>query len=274
MESGKLIAVRGGGDIATGTICRLHRCGFRVVILETDAPRAIRRTVSLAEAVYDGRQTVEGVTAERVASVAGCEEVWSRGNIPVLIDPRAETLACLQPVALIDAILAKRNCGTRITMAEITIALGPGFIAGEDVHIGIETARGHDLGRVLLTGSALPNTGIPGAVEGFSKERVLYAPCEGTISVVRDIGSIVEKGEALAQIDTAPINAPFRGVVRGMLRDRSRVQQGLKIADLDPRYNELKNCATISDKARCISGGVLEALLFFCNTNSKVSDGR
>lgn len=262
MEAGKLIFVRGGGDIATGTICRLHRCGFRVAVLETEAPKAIRRAVSLAEAVYNGCQTVEGVTAERIETVMQCEEVWRRRHVPVLIDPQADTLAHLRPLAVIDAILAKRNCGTHMSMAKITIALGPGFTAGEDVHAVIETARGHDLGRVLLTGCALPNTGIPGTVEGFSKERVLYAPCGGTMFVIRDIGSTVEQGELLARIDNSPIRAPFRGVVRGMLRDRSQVHQGLKIADLDPRHTELKNCSTISDKARCISGGVLEALLF------------
>lgn len=261
MEPGKLIAVRGGGDIATGTICRLHRCGFRMVVLETAYPRAIRRGVSLSEAVYEGHQTVEGVAAECVVTVEQCEDVWRRGNVPLLIDPLAESLNRLQPVALIDAILAKKNLGTHKGMAKITIALGPGFIAGKDVDAVIETARGHDLGRVILTGSAMANTGIPGPVEGYTTERVLYAPQSGTLTIVKDIGCQVETGELLATIDNNPVTAPFSGIVRGMIRDQSRVLKGLKIADIDPRSAEWKNCYTLSDKARCISGGVLEALI-------------
>lgn len=261
MEPGKLIVVRGGGDIATGTICRLHRCGFRLVVLEVEHPRAIRRTVSLAEAVYEGRQTVEGVTAERIESAGQCLGIWQRQHVPLLIDPRAESLKELQPYGVVDAILAKRNLGTHKGMAGITIALGPGFIAGKDVDAVIETARGHDLGRVLLTGSALANTGIPGAVLGYTRERVLYAPQSGIITVLRDIGSRVEKGEILATVNAAPLTAPFAGIVRGIIRDQSLVHKGLKIADIDPRTAEAKNCLTISDKARCISGGVLEALL-------------
>ena len=268
MEPGKLtIVVRGGGDIATGTICRLHRCGFKVVVLEVEHPRAIRRAVSLAEAVYDGRQTVEGVTAERIERAEQCGDIWQRGHVPLLVDPRAESLGQLRPYAVVDAILAKRNLGTHKGMAGITIALGPGFVAGKDVDAVIETARGHDLGRVLTTGSAMANTGIPGAVHGYTTERVLYAPQSGVLTVIRDIGSRVETGELLATINTTPILAPFPGIVRGIIRNQSLVHQGLKIADIDPRASETHNCFTISDKARCISGGVLEALLCLHSVN-------
>lgn len=261
MAAERLIVVRGGGDLASGVIHRLHRCGFPVLVLETAAPKAIRRTVSFAEAVYEGQQTVEGVTAELAAEPSASDEIRRRGHIPVLVDPKAESLASLTPLAVIDAILAKKNCGMRITMAPVTIALGPGFNAGVDVHAVIETARGHDLGRIIFRGSALANTGIPGAVGGYTTERVLYARQAGTLTVMRDIGSRVEKGELLATIDHSPVHAPLAGLVRGMLRPGSGVRQGLKIADIDPRSAEEVNCCTISDKARCISGGVLEALL-------------
>lgn len=269
MESRKIVVVRGAGDIATGTICRLHRCGFLVVVLETLAPQAIRRAVSFSEAIYDGSQTVEGITATRIETVSGCRDAWEKGVIPVLVDPKTESLKKLQPHALIDAILAKRNCGTRLDMAEITIGLGPGFTAGEDVSAVIETARGHNLGRILLTGSAIPNTGIPGPIEGYTRERVIYAPQSGYLHLIHDIGSQVKCGEQLATIDSSPVTAPFTGIVRGIVRNHSKVHTGLKIADMDPRLSEKQNCYTISDKSRCISGAVLEALLFLSNQSNK-----
>lgn len=257
-----IVIVRGGGDIATGTICRLHHCGYRILVLETKKPTAIRRTVALSEAVYVGKQTVEGVTAELIASIDECVASWSRDRVPLLVDPVADCLPKINPIALVDAILAKKNCGTTKNMAPITIGLGPGFFAGKDVDAVIETARGHQLGRTIYAGSPLENTGIPGRIGGYSLERVLYAPTDGTIQVIHDIGSRVTKGEVLAHIGTFELVAPITGLVRGMIRNQTRVAKGLKIGDIDPRIDEEKNCSTISDKARCISGGVLEALLF------------
>lgn len=261
MEQEALIVVRGGGDIASGTIHRLHRCGFRLIVLETAAPVAIRRTVSFGEAVYTKVHTVEGVTAERAETLSQLPQIRDRGHIPVLVDPTASALTELQPFALIDAILAKKNCGTTLRMAPITIGLGPGFYAGKDVQAVIETSRGHDLGRVILAGTALANTGIPGAVQGYTTERVIYAHHAGILTVRRDIGSLVQQNEVIATIDAHPVPATITGLIRGMIRDRSTVRQGLKIADIDPRTGQTAICHTISDKARCISGGVLEALL-------------
>ncbi|TKB25640.1 EF2563 family selenium-dependent molybdenum hydroxylase system protein [Desulfopila sp. IMCC35006] len=262
MLNNGIVVVRGGGDIATGTICRLHHCGFKLLVLETENPTAIRRTVAMSEAIYEGRQTVEGVTAERLADLAGCAACWTEGRVPLLVDPAADCLPQIQPIALIDAILAKKNCGTSKNMAPITIGLGPGFCGGKDVHAVIETARGHSLGRIIYSGCPLANSGIPGRIGGYTAERVLYAPEAGIIEVVKDIGSRVEKGEPLAYIGTSELSAPITGLVRGMIRHKSRVAKGLKIGDIDPRIDEVENCHTISDKARCISGGVLEALLF------------
>lgn len=266
MKDRGIVVVRGGGDIATGTICRLHHCGFKLLVLETANPKAIRRTVALSEAVYEGSQTVEEVTAERIATVEGCAAVWANDKIPVLIDPTADCLSYIQPLALIDAILAKKNCGTTKNMAPITIGLGPGFFGGKDVHAVIETARGHRLGRIMYAGSPLADSGIPGMIGGYTLERVLYAPHEGTLEVVQDIGSRVTKGDMIARIGTTEIPAPITGLVRGMIRHRTKVTKGLKIGDIDPRIDEVENCYTISDKARCISGGVVEALLFLSKT--------
>lgn len=255
------IVVRGGGDLATGTICRLHRCGFRVLVLETGQPTAIRRTVALAEAVYEGNMTVEDVTAERIATIEACTAVWSRRRVPLLVDPEARCLQQLRPLALIDAILAKKNCGTAIDMADITIALGPGFQVGKDVHAVIETRRGHDLGRLLLHGTAAADSGVPGAINGCTTERVLYAPLAGRLTLCLDIGTRVNAGDPVARIEATQVLAPIDGIVRGMLREQVQATKGQKIADIDPRVDEENNCRTISDKARCISGGVLEALL-------------
>lgn len=260
IDSG-IVVIRGGGDIATGTICRLHHCDFKLLILETAKPTAIRRTVAMSEAVYDGSQTVEGVTAARVENINECTAVWTKGWVPLLVDPTAECLHEVQPIALVDAILAKKNCGTTKNMAPITIGLGPGFCGGEDVHAVVETARGHRLGRIIYSGCPLANSGIPGMIGGYTTERVLYSPCAGIIEVVQDIGSKVSKGDLVAYIDNSELLAPIHGLVRGIIRTQTSVTEGLKIGDIDPRADEVENCYTISDKARCISGGVLEALL-------------
>ncbi len=249
------ILIRGAGDIASGTLLRLKRCGYSVVALETSTPTAIRRTVSFCEAVYAGAMTIEGVTARLVKDLPTTPTTW----IPLLIDPEGRCIRKIRPVAVIDGILAKRNLGTSLDMAPATIALGPGFTAGEDVHAVIETKRGHTLGRVLWRGAALPNTGIPGVVGGVGKERVIHAPVGGTIHISQDIGSKVEQNDPIAYIDNTPIPAPISGIVRGMLREGFQVPQGMKMADIDPRPEA--DWHTVSDKALAVAGGVLEALL-------------
>jgi xanthine dehydrogenase accessory factor len=257
-----LVAVRGGGDIATGVISRLAHSGFHAVILETPEPTVIRRTVSLASAVYSGTAEVEGITAKKVNDIDG---VWNGINsnvVPVLIDPLAATLSELKPYIVVDAILAKRNIGTNIKMAPIVIGLGPGFCAGDDVHAVIETNRGHNLGRVYYEGSAEPNTGIPGNICGFGNERVIRAPAEGIVKNVKDICSIVKRGEIVAYIGDTPATSNLDGVLRGLIMDGLKVEKNFKIGDVDPRCI-IDHCYSISDKARAIGGGVLEAILYF-----------
>lgn len=259
----QLIIVRGGGDIASGTIHRLHRCGFKVVVLEVPCPTAIRRPVSFAEAVHEGRQTVEGVTAVRAAAPVDCPAILASGRVPVLVDPQAQAVAQLQPLAVIDAILAKRNTTTHRAMAPITIGLGPGFTAGQEVDAVIETMRGHDLGRVICQGSARPDTGIPETVAGHGRERVIYATGDGIITIRHAIGSRVTRGELLAMLGPNPVLAPIDGLIRGLIHPRCPVRRGQKIGDIDPRPPGKTDHRTISDKARCIGGGVLEALFTF-----------
>lgn len=257
-----LIVVRGGGDLATGTIHRLWSAGFRVLVLETEKPAAIRRQVSLCEAIYEGRTTVEGLTAVRIGCPEEADAVWAEGNVPLLIDPEGRCLETLRPAVLVDAIIAKKNLGTSRKMAPFTIALGPGFTAGEDVDVVIETSRGHNLGRVITSGTSKPNTGRPGNIGGYTVERVIHAPAEGILHNIRAIGDVVRAGENIARIETDAeevfVQATIPGIIRGLIREGYPVTKGFKIADIDPRQEELSNCFTISDKARCIAGSVLE----------------
>lgn len=298
-----LIICRGAGDLATGIIHRLHRAGHRVIALETDYPAAIRRQVSFCEAVYDGSAAVEGVTARLVPALtdaetdtekysgindtpaahiasekwdsAAIEAVLEAGEVPLLIDPKGESIELLKPDVVVDAIIAKKNLGTTINMAPLVIGVGPGFTAGQDVHLVIESMRGHNLARIITDGMAQPNTGVPGNIAGFTSERVIHAPAAGYIHDVRKIGDIVQKGDEIARIypdkesydnalsEYVPVNATITGIIRGLIREEYYFREGFKIADIDPRESELSNCFTISDKARSIAGSVLEAVSAF-----------
>ena len=276
MKKKDLIVVRGAGDLATGTIHRLKKAGFRLLVLEAEHPAAIRRQVALSEAVYAGSARVEDVEAVRMdVDLAEkknrkelleqeMERIWKKDGVPVLVDPAGLSIAALRPAVVVDAILAKKNLGTAKEMAPLVIALGPGFTAGEDVDVVIETKRGHNLGRVIRSGSAVPNTGIPGIIGGYGKERVMHAQAEGILRNAASIGDIVEARAVIAEIETengtVPVEASLSGLLRGLIRDGYPVTKGFKIADIDPRQEELQNCFTISDKARCIAGSVLEVI--------------
>lgn len=268
-KNSNLIIVRGGGDLATGSIHRLWSAGFPVLVLESEYPAAIRRQVSVCEAVYEGETVVEGMRARRIGGAAEAWPVIRSGDVPVLTDPEGESIRLLGPAVVVDAILAKVNLGTDRSMAGLTIGLGPGFTAGRDVDFCIETRRGHNLGRIIRQGSAEPNTGIPGVIAGCGAERVIHAETAGTFRQVRQIGDLVRAGETVAVIETpdgdkCPVPAAIDGILRGILRDGYPVIKGFKLADVDPRAGELKNCFTISDKSRCIAGSVLELCVGFC----------
>jgi len=255
-----LIIVRGAGDIATGTISRLHNAGFPVLALETNNPTVIRRTVAFAEAVSGNTAEVEGIKAKPGESREEIENIIRMGNIAVAVDPEGRYIKELNPMVVIDAILAKRNLGTEKNMAPVTIALGPGFIAGEDVDFIVETCRGHSLGKIITEGPAKSNTGIPGSIEGFTDERIIRSPAAGIVEVVKDIGSLVNKGEVIARIDNREVCATIDGMIRGIIRDGTKVPASFKMGDIDPRGKDA-DYTTISDKARAIGGSVLEILL-------------
>ena len=253
------VVIRGAGALARGVALRLWRAGMDVVLLDVAKPTAIRRTVAFSEAIVHGEQTVEDVTA-RLAAVETVEETLAAGYIPVLVDPEGRSIPKLKPDALVDAILAKRNLGTKITDAPVVIGVGPGFTAGVDCHAVVETVRGHTLGRVIREGSAIPNTGIPGLIGGFAGERVLRAPAAGLFHPLRDIGDAVTEGEVLATVEGKSMPATLTGILRGILPEGTEVFPGMKAGDIDPRCQR-SHCFTASDKALAVGGGVLEAIL-------------
>lgn len=251
--------------MATGVAFRLHRSGFRrLVLLEQAAPLAVRRSVCLSEAVYHGSVTIEGVTAVRVDAPEACVAVWAAGNIPVLVDEKAASLPIFRPDVVIEVTLAKCNVGVSMDDARLVIGVGPGFTVGTDVHAIVESNRGPDMGRVLYSGSAEPNTGIPGTVKGLTVERVLRAPRSGIFTTHLDIGHKVEQNGHVGEVDSEPVFASIGGVVRGLLPTSTRVTCGVKIGDIEPR--EGISCHKISEKALALGGGVLEAILHHYNT--------
>jgi xanthine dehydrogenase accessory factor len=258
------VMIRGGGEMASGVAHRLFRAHLKVVMTEIPRPLCVRRTVSFCEALFDEAQEVEGVTARRVASPKECSAVWEEGMIPLLIDPEGKSRDALKPSVIVDAILAKKNIGTHTGDAQLVIGLGPGFWAGKDVDVVIETNRGHDLGRVIYDGQAESDTGVPGTIAGVGTQRVLRAPRDGAFRPVKGIGEMVAEGQTVAWVEDESVTASISGVLRGLLREGTTVQKGLKAGDVDPRAKR-ENCFTISDKARAIGGGVLEAVLAHFN---------
>jgi xanthine dehydrogenase accessory factor len=262
MELNQLvIGIKGAGEMASAVAWRLYTARIhRIFMLEISNPLAVRREVSFCEAVYDGQKVVEHVKAVRIGNPDETKTCWQKGELAVLVDPEWRTIPKLRPDVVVDAVLAKRNLGTGRGDAKLVIGLGPGFSAGNDVHMVIETNRGHHLGRIITAGSAEANTGIPGAIGGYAEKRVLRAPGCGEFSTGKHIGDLVKSGDLIGRVATLEVRAGIDGVLRGLLRNHSRVSEGLKIGDIDPRA-AADYCYTISDKARAIAGSVLEAIL-------------
>ncbi len=254
------VLIRGAGDLASGVAWRLYHCGFRLLMTEVPTPLAVRRKVSFCEAVYEGKTEVEGVRAALVRSSEEITPVWDRGEVPIMVDPEGIIKNTMRPHVLVDAIIAKRNLGTTIHDAPLVIALGPGFEAGRDAHFVVETHRGHHLGRLLTSGAAEPDTGVPGPVKGFTTDRVLRAPAEGIWVSDLDIGDSVKPGDRVGTVEGRMLQAKIPGVIRGLIRRGVKVREGLKIGDIDPRGN-VDFCFTVSEKALAIAGGVLEGIM-------------
>ena len=256
-----LVVVRGGGDIASGIIHRLFMAGYKVVVLEIEKPLTIRRTVAFSQAIYSGEVTVEGVKGVKAKDLDHIMEILEEGYIPVYVDSKGDIIKELKPLAVVDSILAKVNLGTSIDMAPITIGVGPGFEAGVDVDLAVETKRGHNLGRVIHEGKTAKNTGIPGDIIGYKEERVIRANYDGVVKPLYNIGDRVKAGDAVCKIGEKEVEAQIGGVLRGMITEGLFVHEGLKIGDIDPR-GIVDHAFTISDKARAVGGGVLEGIQY------------
>ncbi len=261
-----MVLIKGAGDLATGIAYRLKKSGFDIVMTEIHKPTTVRRTVAFSQAVFDNEIVIEGIKGVKVNNINEIYEEIREGNIPIIIDENAEIIKELRPDVVVDAIIAKKNLCTSIEDAPIVIGVGPGFEAKVDCHLVVETKRGHYLGKVIEEGSAIPNTGVPGNIGGYTKERIIRASSNGKIKPVVAIGDFVKKRDIVAYIDGIEVLAEMDGIVRGMLQEGIEVFKGMKSGDIDPRC-EKDNCFTISDKARSIGGGVLEAIMYMSNNN-------
>lgn len=256
------VVIRGGGDLATGVAEVLYQSGFKILILDIEKPSSIRRSVCFSEAIYDGVTKVENIICEKVENENDIEKCWNEKIIPIMVDEKGEIIKKIKPDVVVDSIIAKKNLGTTKEMAPITVALGDGFEAGKDVDIVIETMRGHNLGRIITSGRAMKNTGIPGEIKGVSKDRVIYSLANGRFSSVKKIGDTVQKDEIIGYVGNVEIRGKISGVLRGIIREGYEVTENMKIGDIDPRIEEKNNCFTISDKARSLGGAVLRAIMF------------
>jgi xanthine dehydrogenase accessory factor len=253
------VLIKGAGDLASGVACTLHRAGYRVMLTEIEQPTCVRRKVSFAEAIYEGQITIEGITGRRVGDLQSGLSVMADGEIAVRIDPLGQTLEELNPRVYIDATLSKRNTGISRNDAEVVIALGPGYDAGIDVHAVIETQRGPELGRVILSGYAIANTGIPGNVLGYTSERVLRSPAAGKFTSILDIGDYVEVNQIVGYVEGQPVKTAIGGVIRGLLKNGLSVPVGMKLGDIHPEQNR-EVCTQVTDKAWIVGKGVLQAI--------------
>ncbi|OPY70834.1 MAG: hypothetical protein A4E57_00149 [Syntrophorhabdaceae bacterium PtaU1.Bin034] len=259
------VVVKGAGEMASGIAHRLFMANMtRICMTEIENPLCVRRTVSFCEAVFNGQAEVEGVIGRLVRNRADLAAAWNRGEIGIIIDPSWRIIADLKPDVVVDAIMAKRNLGTGKHEAPLVIGVGPGFSAPDIVHAAVESNRGHGLGRAIYHGAAEPHTGMPGLTAGYSRERVLRSPHEGAVRHAKSIGDRVVKGDTVLYIDTTPVKAAIDGMVRGLIRE-IYVRADEKVGDVEPR-DDISYCWTISDKARAIAGGVLEAIMHRLNT--------
>ncbi|MEL7563621.1 MAG: selenium-dependent molybdenum cofactor biosynthesis protein YqeB [Dehalobacterium sp.] len=264
----RYVLIKGAGDLASGAACVLSKAGFPVVMTEIPEPTCVRRKVSFAEAVYQGETWVEDVKGVLVSHFSEAEEVTKRGDVALLIDPEGNTVKNFPPKIFIDASMAKKNRGTNMNLGEIVIALGPGFEGGKDVHAVIETQRGPDVGRPIFSGWAVPDTGIPGDVMGYTSERLLRAPAKGIFREVKSIGDFVDQGDIVAYVDDQPVRSQIAGTVRGLLKSGLAVYQGMKAGDIHPEKNS-EVAVAVTDKAWIIGRGVLKAILSLREKNEE-----
>ncbi len=257
MLSDFLCLIRGGGDLGTGVALQLKRIGMPVVVCDLKNPLAVRRRVSLSSAILDKKIKIEEITGERVDDLSTINDLSSTQVVPVII---SDSLPTFPISVLVDARMQKKSMDTKIDDASLVIALGPGFFAGRDCHVVIETMRGPNMGKVIWDGCAEEDTGIPGEVGGLTSERLLRSPSNGEISWVKQIGDLVEKDEVLGCVGDDHILAGTSGVIRGLINEGTMLEAGTKIGDIDPRGVKV-DVKKVSDKALAVGNGVTEAVI-------------
>lgn len=255
-----IVLIRGGGEVASGIAYRLHLSHIRVCLTEIANPLAVSRGTAFSEAIFDGVKEIMGAKAELVpVRQEEIYRVWQQGNIPIVIDPEMSIKDKIEPYVLVDAIMAKQNTRTKITDAPLVIGVGPGFYAGRDVHIVVESNHSSNLGKVILDGEAEKDTGIPVAIGGLTKERVIWAPRAGIFTSNKEIGDSVAAGEVIGHVGDLPLKAPMSGMLRGLIKSRVRVSKGSKLIEVDPVHDRIF-CNVITDKMMAIGEGVLQAI--------------
>lgn len=255
------VLVVGGGELGTAVAHKLVRSGMRVTVVDIARPRCIRRLVCFAAACYHGSNTVEGITARKASSVSEAREIAPSGAVPVLAGDYRDIAADMEPDVIVDARMLKRGQAISRDLAPMVIGLGPGFVAGRDVDVVIETNRGPGLGRLIYEGAAEPRTGVPAEVMGFAGERVVRAPASGVFRAHAALGQLTREGDILGTIDDGvEVTSPIDGLLRGLAVDGLEVSRGQKIGDVDPRGARIDPGA-ISDKGRAVAGAVLEAVM-------------
>jgi xanthine dehydrogenase accessory factor len=254
-----VVLIRGGGEVASGVAHHLACAQYRVCLIEAPQPLAVSRGVAFSEAIYDGKKEIEGIVARHVTSFPGITKAWQEGEIAIIVDPEASIRSTLNPEVLVDAIMAKRNQGTRINDAPLVIGLGPGFKVGKDVHMVVETNNSQNLGKVILKGEAEKDTGVPIAISGLTSERVLHSPKDGLFETDKKIGDSAAAGEEIASVGGQPVKAEIGGVIRALLRPGTEVVKGTKLGEIDPSGNRDAAFA-IRERIRAIAEGVLAAI--------------
>lgn len=260
-----IILVRGGGEVGSAIAHRLNRSHFRVCITELANPETVNRGVSFSEALFDSNQTVESVTAEKtLVSLEKIYSVWRNGHIPIVADPELAVKPLIKPDVMVNAMMLKRETNTKITDAPLVIGIGPGFIAGVDVHLVIESKPGNNLGRVILEGESEKDSSRPDETVNSDKNKLVLAEETGVFTTEKNIGDAVLAGDIIGNISDLPLKAPISGVLCGLLRNESKVLPNARLAEIDPE-NDKSICFAIRGRTRAIAGGVLEAILMSFN---------
>jgi len=223
VENRGCIWIQGAGELASGVAFRLYHCGYRIVLAEVAKPKAVRRLVAFAEAVYSGQAMVEGISGRFLPS----EQVdFPLDHVAICIDPAGRQIRRLQPAAVVDARMTKKRPSPLPTADIPIIGLGPAIRCGRDAVFVVETHRQARLGALLTEGEAIPNTGAPGLLGGETSRRLLRSPASGQLQPQRQIGDLVQEGETVATVAGEVVKSQIAGLLRGLIHPEAELSTG------------------------------------------------